>query len=67
MDDDVKENKIVDFNEDVDPSFKELSLHSAIIMLLVMFNVDEYPKLLRLSTGWNFCIQEALDEYCSKY
>lgn len=67
MDDFQVNNLISDFNENTDASFREMSLPSSGVILLIMFNVEDYPKMLRLSSGWNFCIQEALDEYCGRY
>jgi hypothetical protein len=68
MDEPLVEKKIRDFNENSSESnFRELTLPSTAIVLLIMFNINEYPKMLQLSSGWNFCIQEALDEYCGKY
>lgn len=33
---------------------------------LILLNIDEYPKMLRLSKGWNQIIKECMDLYISK-
>jgi len=40
-------------------------LPNRIILLLLMFNVEDYPKYLRLSAGWFCKINDALDEYAN--
>ena len=33
--------------------------------MLLMFNVEEYPKYMRLNAGWFCKINDALDEYAN--
>ncbi|CDW81818.1 UNKNOWN [Stylonychia lemnae] len=44
---------------------QEYDLPNRIILLLLMFNVDEYPKYLRLSASWFCKVNDSLDEYAN--
>ena len=41
----------------------EYSFNHKIVAMILMFNVNEYPKYLRISAAWYCVINEALDEY----
>lgn len=35
-------------------------------MLILQYNIDEFPKLQRISASWHTVINDALDEYSIK-
>lgn len=64
--------RLLDFNQDYDcpifspegtPRYFGFSLPTSVILLLVHFNTEDYPKLLKLSKGWNRYIKETFREY----
>ena len=45
---------------------REYAFSSNIVILLLQYNMGEYPKYLRISAAWHCCIVDALDEYTNK-
>ena len=50
-------------NRPMTDRYLEISLPSEAVTLILMFNANEMPKLLRLSASWHTVINEALEEY----
>ena len=40
-----------------------MQLSKAMILMILLFNLDEYPKMLRVSPAWYCYINDALDDY----
>lgn len=47
-------------------NYKEYNFPNSIVMLILSYNFDEYPKYLRISAPWHCCVTEALDEYANR-
>jgi hypothetical protein len=43
-----------------------MTLPSAIVIAILMFNMNDYPKYIRISAAWHCCIGQALDDYCNR-
>ncbi|MFS8160281.1 MAG: hypothetical protein ACMG6E_08760 [Candidatus Roizmanbacteria bacterium] len=45
---------------------KEYAFDSGILIMLLKYNIHEYPKYLRISAAWHCMINDALDEYTNQ-
>jgi len=46
--------------------YQEFSLPQQAVLLIMMYNFDEYPKYLRISAPWHCFVNDALDEYSNQ-
>jgi hypothetical protein len=44
----------------------EYSFSNRIVLLILLYNIHEYPKYLKISAAWHCVINEAMDEYTNK-
>lgn len=38
----------------------------AVVLLILMYNIEEYPKYLRISAPWHCYVKDALDDYSNQ-